>query len=182
MKKTLIALASMMATVGLWAQGSVNFSNYPATTSFRALWYDADGITKVGNTYQAQLYAGSTAGSLAAVGGTTTFKMSGANPTGALVSLGVLLPFPWGSTFFYQAKVWSTAYGSYDAAALVVDQHIGTTAVASMTLPVEGITPNLPSDMNLGALTMTIVPVPEPSAIALGVLGGLGLFLLRRRS
>jgi len=182
MKKILIAVAAMVATVGLWAQGSVNFSNYPAAV--RQAFYDADGTSLLGPTFYAQLYVGDTAGSLSAVGLPTAFKTTSGAPNGFFLGGAVALTQNWGATIFYQAKVYSTSQTSYEAASVIPNQHVGATTVLSMQLPSKGVSDPPPTAPNMvfEKLVLTIVPVPEPSAIALGVLGGLGLFLLRRRS
>jgi hypothetical protein len=172
MKKLLLVASLVVATAAALAQGTVNFSTKNADVT--ALVIDKDGF-KVGTAFKAQLYAGLTADSLAAVGTPVAFK------TGLLlgyVNAGELaLPWAGGTTVFIQMRAWNDPYTSYEAAkAGPLGQYGDSKTPISLKLA----TPPLETAPNLIGL-QGFQLIPEPSTIALALLGAAAL-LLRRRS
>jgi len=174
MKKLLLVASLVVATVATLAQGTVNFSTKNADVV--AAVYNTDGTTLLAGTdFKAQLYAGTAADSLAAVGAVADFK------TGLLkgyVNAGevALAGFAGGTTVFIQMRAWNAPNASYEAAMTAAGGKWGM----SNTISVKLATPPLETAPNLAGL-QGFTLVPEPSTIALALLGAAAL-LLRRRS
>ena len=183
MKKTLIAVGCMVATVGALAQAQVNFANIVLPNVVNAPVYDVDGTTKLaGSDYMAQLYVGTAADSLSPVGSPVEFKTG----AGAGYFLGgtVTLPVDWGTTIYAQVRAWYTGGGtltSYEAANKPGGK-VGESNILTIQLPPPATPPPLPVNLvGLESFSLHQVQViPEPSTIALGLLGA-AAFLLRRR-
>jgi hypothetical protein len=191
MKKILLINAlAVLATLNSYGQGSVNFANNGAT---RVFMNDGNPVP-VGSRFTAELmYApdGSQAifGETAIrVGGTTDFggtvgvvgTFSGGGRTVGTIT-------PAGGFGLFQIRVWETAAGNdYRAAILTGDPQwqAGTSAVLRVdtgdptTTPAGAAAPLVGTG---GLTSFTLSPVPEPSVIALGLLGAGALLALRRR-
>jgi MYXO-CTERM domain-containing protein len=185
MKKILIvaAMAALMA-VNAFGQGSVVFSNaggQPLSLS------DGTARIPIGSTYQVELmYAPD--GTSAADFDTMAVRQGNVasfNPTPGFFSGGgrtVDTIQPPGGFGLFQVRAWSTANGtSYND---VVGKGTGL-AGQSQILRVDTANPVI-GEANVGLVAsgltgFSVTPVPEPSAIALGVLGLGTLLLLRRR-
>ncbi len=150
-----------------------------------------------GTAYKGQLYVGADAGSLTKLGtgglvitasgnvdGIRTFLTSGGagfiNGGAFTVTSGT---FNAGSSAVYQVRVWEAAYSSFEAAALVNNAKIGSSAVTAITLggTTTGATPVLitaKADLH-GAFGLTTVP--EPATLALGIFGAAGMLFRRRK-
>jgi hypothetical protein len=128
---------------------------------------------------------------LATTTGNTTSFRTGATPTGFTLAGSPVVQIPGvpaGQTARLQVRVWDNMGGtitSWDAA-LAAGTATGTSAIfTSRTLG--GTAPDgsifIPPTALFGMESFNLaVPVPEPSTIALGILGGLGtLVLIRRR-
>jgi len=194
MKKTLLSVATVLVLGGsALAQGLINFSNGAAGVN--APVTDIDGTTKLsGAGFIAELFAGPTGtawGSLTAVLPTSIFATAasagyffgGSHTVGNVAS---------GSQAAAQVRVWSANFASWDAAwaayqAGDVTAKVGVSGWAGSGLPTTTLTtPALgggptPTPNLLGLTGFQLyTAVPEPSTIALGVLG-LGALFLRRR-
>jgi len=180
MKKTILTALCATAAVGAFAQGTVVFSNLSGLSPAQPI-FDADGTTKLNNTFEAQLLESSTAGGpYTAVGSPVAFTGSTGYVIGGQVALtGVAA----GATEFLEVAAWNTSAGSsYAAASQVPGAHVGVSGDFSVATGGVGSPPSPPSSLTgLKSFSLTIVPnIPEPSTIALGALG-LGALMLRRR-
>lgn len=194
MKRTLLALASVFAAVGVMAQatstkGLLSFkSYYGASNNLKITASDSSPIStaagwkaallvEVGGTYVAAagypVNSDGTLGALAPVvanfNGTTGYVTAGGTWALEGLSQGGTYNFAVGA--FYNAATWG------DAGLKGYSMVPGGVKLGGNDLNPPVTAPGLA----FGGATSYVVPVPEPSVIALGVLG-LGAFLLRRRS
>jgi len=194
MKKTLLtSVLSLAVAVSAMAQGQVDFRNSSLTSPSGRFVFDADGTTKLATAaFSAQLYY-----SLTGVGGAfipvtdpaVPFRNVGAgdgfwNP--GVSNFRNITGTVGGQTVALEVRAWSTASGAtYDAAALVGGAHVGISTPFTYVLggdPGNGQPATLPGPMTgFNSFSLTIVPVPEPSTIALGVMGLGSLLFVRRR-
>jgi len=189
MKKLLLTAVAMMVALGAFAQGTVNLQNNNSSL----VYLDALGGTRApaGSTYNVAIYY--------APDGTTAedaFVMVG-NPAGFSTSFALGGVFVGGTRTvptatpggFAQIQVrgWETAYGTsyesvYGTAGRVGKSNILRIDTGDPTTVPPGSATSLTAGTAPNALTpFVLAVVPEPSAIALGVLGAGALLLLRRR-
>lgn len=155
--------------------------------------FDTDGTTLLRgvNGFVGQLYAGTSAGSLSAIGNSSVAFLNGTTVAtgGGNISGGTATKVDSGVTSatagFYQLRVWNTANGStYEAASAVIGAKIGSSTVEAVTLQgyANGTTPpiSFPTANLHGSFALTTVVVPEPATIALGLFGAAGLLARRR--
>ena len=165
MKKLALLFACTVIAVSAIAQGTVNFTNLKPS---KQIITDGSGANLEGGF--AQLYAGSTADSLSAVGSPVAFysgKKAGYF-SGGSVDVG------FNGAGFFQVKAWSGADSFESALVSGMSNVIGLTPGDSTASP-----PGLPADLaGLEAFSLTVIP--EPGTIALAVLG-LAAFFVRRR-
>jgi len=194
MKKLLLLAALLLGTATGFSQGNVVFNNFAPNTNFRLWTNNAFGtasnlMANGGTHYRIGLYVSATneGASLELVGtvGNTGLQpgyFSGQNP--------FTLPAPYGpgTPINFQIRAWSVAGGASYADALTainggnLDIAIGTSAIGTVTPA--GVGPAAPLfGTATGLLTrgFEIAPVPEPSSIALGLLGLGAIALFRRR-
>lgn len=193
MKKILLTIALCAASLGAFAQGQVNFDNINTFgTSKEAVVFDVNGTTKLAGTgFMAQLYWGTATWTTSALGvstggtsvtdapatfftvadGADGFWNTGA---GSARTVGVA----GGATVFVQVRAWNAVGGknTYEAA-LAAGNAVGNSAVLSLTAG--GGTVQPPNLTGLTSFKLN-TNIPEPSTIALGILGA-GALLLRRR-
>jgi len=188
MKKLIPLLVLVAGTVTGFSQGLVTFENNVAFTTpdttggSRNVFLDSIGGTKlVGTQYTAELWAGADANSLqplplslARFRSATTTQPGRWNYTTGIGTIGVALPVDVGGTIMLQVRVWDNASGQ-----VPFDNAIGKVSnVFSYTVPPVG---SPPAAYFMEGFQAFALQVPEPSAIALGVLGIAGLLLIRRR-
>jgi hypothetical protein len=189
MKKALIAFCSLLVAVGAFAQGSVNFAGKVAGVYDAPVSYG--GALASGPAYMVQLYAGASAGGLAAVGAAVPLRTGAAAgywtgsartiPASAIAADG---------TSQVQVRAWAVAAGATYEAASASGGGFGS----GNTVPIKPTNaPDVPANL-VGLTGFSIsnlaggpgpgpgpVVTPEPSTIALGALGGLALLLRRRK-
>ena len=164
MKKVLLAALFVAASLGANAQGTVSFANVGGGVN--APVSGPDGLLGAGFTAQLQLADGTN------VGDPAPFLANGLFSGGARTIDGVA----GGSTADLQVFV-SNADGSVT----------GTSSVITVTLGGGGVPPAPPAGLTgLSAFTLSagagpVDPIPEPSTIALAILGGAALLFGRRR-
>lgn len=175
MKKLLVALAAVLVTAATYGQGTVDFNNYTQNGGAGAPIWDVGGPGTRGPG------AGFTAVLLVngVQAGTTDFATAAGfenllNPVPVTVA-----NVAGGSSVTFRVDVYQTAAGSYTAAQNSGGQYkYGTSGDFAGALGGAGNPPGPAS--NLDALP-SFTLVPEPSTIALGVIGGLALLLRRRK-
>jgi hypothetical protein len=184
MKKLLFTLALAALATSTYAQGTIQIANN-AGTRFRI-----NGAIPTAGTFPALsfgVFVGQTADSLSAeaVGGTGLGRS--ATTAGLITSdnpqAHQLTGFAGGTTVFVQIRAWEARLGNDWRAAQAGDGLFGQTDVRQVTLgPPSGPGTVVWSSTDLTkfqAINLTVVP--EPSTIALAVLGLGSLLLFRRR-
>jgi hypothetical protein len=201
MKKLLLLATLLGITASAFAQGNVSFRNN-ASTSYYIYTNSATGsldgqdpntrLMSGSNAYRIGLYAspttGGAAGSLTLVGMTTN---SAALAGRFLGPSPFVLPagYAAGTPITFQIRAWSFAGGlSYEEAllaALVNPLNIafGVSALGTVTPSANSAPVAVLFGTEAGLLTQgfQIGPVPEPSSIALGLLGLGAMGLFRRK-
>ena len=175
MKKVLQSGILLLAVIAFsstaYSQGTIRFANDPrATVTDMTTGANAAAGTQVG------LYISLVGGELT-LGDTATIANPGFFNNGDVdTGLGV------GSTVIVEIRAWDNpAANSYEEALALGVGSAGVSGILNeMNLGGSGApAPNL---ITQGGMTsFAISPVPEPSTIALGILGGLGAMVLLRR-
>ncbi|MEK7677650.1 MAG: PEP-CTERM sorting domain-containing protein [Verrucomicrobiota bacterium] len=179
MKKLILSVACVLAAVSAYAQGTVNFANVAAGLS--APVFDIDGTTKIGSSaFLAQLYVGDSAASLTAVPGTTPFLGTAPTGTGFFTGGTKTLTQAPGSRPFFQVKAWAASGGATYEAALAAGVKTGQSTVFQIGADLGGGGVPAATPATLVGLTGFSL-VPEPSVIALGILGAAALLIRRRK-
>jgi len=179
MKKLILAVAAVMVSVAAFAQGVVVFNNRVGSeVNARVLL--PDGVTGAGAGYSAQLYGGkegTAAGALAALEPKTTFRTSSAAAQGYVNGVNVAIP---GVAPGAKAAIVMKAYNGADFASSSIkgESNLITVTVGGDNLPPTNLV-GLQGFTLAGGTTPT-PDIPEPSTIALAVIGA-GALLLRRR-
>lgn len=186
MKKLLIAVALIAATgVQLFGQGTIDFRNRvtAATPPLNAPVYMRDGTTLLGDAnYVAQLYYSATqTGSYTPVTAAAAPFRTGAgagywNP--GTDSTRLLTGITAGNTVWLEVRVWNSTLGATYDAARAAGSLWGESNPFSVVSGGGGVPPAVPAVM-AGLTSFNLVP--EPTTIALGVLGLAGLLVIRRR-
>jgi hypothetical protein len=193
MKKALVILLSVLASLPALAQ-QVGFSNKDSAKNINAPIYDvAVGGTKLdGTAYFAQLFggaAGTAETALVALGDPVNFRTGTA--AGYISATTVTIPgVGYGANAVVQMRAWSAnggatwaaAEGAAAANALV---HIGKSGLLNVTMPASAVDPNVPGLVGLASFAIQSVGgtpvVPEPSTMALCLLGAAALLIRRRK-
>lgn len=189
MKKTTIAILSFVLVSGysVLGQGTILFANRLSASTFAPV-YMPDGTTPVtGPNFSAQLYA-QLGGSFTAVGNPIVFRSPGTAASGAWPGATVAIPGALaGTSVQLEVRAWANSFASYDAAVaggglyglsspFTSSPLGGDPGGGGLTIPDPNIVGNALAINNMQSFSL----VPEPSTIALGVLG-IGALLLRRR-
>jgi len=192
MKKILaIGILGLAMVLNVKGQGQVDFrnSNLAGGTVFV---YDVGGVTKVaGPNYVAQLYYSTTLnGTYTAVADAPApFRAVGAgdgfwNPGASFIRN---IPGTVGNqNIFLLVRVWNTLNGStYELASNGASGNISPKNAVGFAYTTGGDPGNGNPSTTAGAMTgfqsFSLVPVPEPSTIALGIIGAGSLLFLRRK-
>jgi len=194
MKKILLGLAVIGITASVFAQGTINFSSLVAPGNSRgtnqtlSTGGTGTGLAS-GASFLAQLYVGA-----AGVSDPTLLSTnSGAGPAifntggqagyfagGPRTLAGVAL----GATVTVQIRAWSSAFPSWEAAPITERTALSGAFAPNLIQIVTGGggTPAGPPAALTGLTPYVIgVTIPEPSSIALGLLGLGAIALFRRR-
>jgi hypothetical protein len=181
MKKLIISAICVLAALSAYGQGSVNFTNFAPPID--APVFGVDGTTRLsGAGFMAQLYAGPAGGALAAIGAPAPFLAGGGAGYFNAGSRAIAAVAP-GAAADLQVRAWDASAGSTYEAALAAGGAAGVSGVlAGITTGGAGSPPSLPANLT-GLTSFSLMPgavIPEPSTIALGLLGA-GLLMFRRR-
>jgi hypothetical protein len=177
MKKLILTTAAVLTSLNLFAQGTVTFSNFPGNLVNND---DASRAVSIADGVVAALYyapVGETAFTLLAGSETTIgIPVDGVIYGTAALATGTDVAPGGQAQFFVQA--WESSFGDYDTAyaggGLVGESPIWTQGTGGGGTP-----PGPPVQTAIPAFGVAVIP--EPSAIALGLLGAGALLLLRRR-
>lgn len=203
MKKIVLIVAGICASLSAFSQGYVNFSSITSSGVNAPVTNIVTGLrVPTGNTFLAQLYYGAanvtddstlvaavngTAGPLAN-GGVSGFSSPGyiVNSLGRVLDPAIVAA---GATGTFQVRAWQATLGATWEQAMVnyfggSATYDGMVAGKSSLIQVKvnnslNTPPDLPANL-AGLRGFNLVPVPEPSVIALGALG-LAALLYRRR-
>lgn len=186
MKKLFLTAVAAFVAVSIQAQGVIDFSNLASSLVIDG----TDGNPVIGGDgIRAQLY-------WAPLSDPSNFT-----PIGAIVTVGVPQAGRFvggnrttgnatapGDDALFQVRAWELAYGSTYEAALAAPNMGGRPAKTgrSNTVTVETVSstgnpPPTPNSISTSGLQSFAVNVPEPSVVALGLIGAGALLLLRRR-
>jgi len=170
-------LTGVLCAVTALAQGTINFNNF-VPPNIDAPIFDVGGTTRLaGSGFLAQLWAGPNAGSLAPIGAALPFFSQASGGAGYINgppdrSVGTVAP---GAIAFVQVRAWNAASGADWNSAGIRGQSI----TLQITTGGAGNPPSLPADLT-GLTSFSLAVIPEPSTIALGLLGVAALLLRRR--
>jgi len=185
MRLKALMLVGMVAALPALGQGTLTFSTTPTyvkTPAAGALVTNgAGGAALTGSTFWAQLYYSTTAGGTFTKFGTARNFLTGA---GAGFVSGGTVQVPGvaeGANVFIQMKAWEGAAGSSFESVQTAKGKIGTSNTIVVGLGGPNLSPPKTPGTLDGMAGFAIVAVPEPSTIALGLLGAAGLFLRRRK-
>jgi hypothetical protein len=178
MKKFILAVAAVMVSVAAFAQGQVTFNNRVAGVVDARVTFNGgpENGQGVGAGYTAQLFggpAGTPVSGLTALQPSTTFRTSSAAAQGYVNGVTVDVP---GVASGAQATLVMRVYPA--GGAFTNPNDIGMGESGPITITLGG---GLAVPANLEGLNAFTVLIPEPSTIALAVLGGAALLFLRRR-
>lgn len=176
MKKVIIALATLIATVASYGQGTVQFNNRLTASGIDAKILSG-GVGISDAAFKAQLYAGpegSALSALKAVPGTTSFR-TGAG-AGYISPIDVSIP---GIAAGAKATI---VVRAYNGATYETSTSFGTSNPITITLGGAGSPPGPGAELvGLTGFSVAGAVIPEPSTIALGALGAAALLLRRRK-
>jgi hypothetical protein len=180
MKKLIVLAACMSVTAVAFGAGQFNFNNRVAAAGIDARVFDVDGTTPLNGDggWVAQAYVGATADSLGAVGSAVSFRNAPV-PAGLGYILGGVVDVANGNAgdvLQSQMRVWNSNAGATYEAAVAASGIGGMSNIVPVTLGGGSV---LPGDM-VGLESFAVMVIPEPSTMALGMLG-IGALMLRRR-
>lgn len=190
MKKLFLTMAFMGAFLTAYGQGRVNFANTAGTLITTNNLLGATGNTAGPGQYTFGLYVGPV-GTLEAG---LVLNITGTNNAGAGRFTGgspapIAAPFDNTAALAFQIRSWSTFAGaSYEAAFALAQSnpnvYLGKSAVGQVSPTVSPTGPAAlfgAAPLLVTGWEMSPIPVPEPSSIALGLLGLGAIALFRRR-
>jgi hypothetical protein len=177
MKKLLVTLAAVLVSVSAFAQGTVLLNNRVSTGDAKVTLPDGSGPGLQGG--MAQLYL-SSGGTLTALTPATPFRSSSAAASFFLTPTDVVVPgVPAGSPATFVLRAW-VGGSSFETATQFRGESGQVTVSALGGVPPGGGAPITTPDL-AGLTGFALAPIPEPSTIALGVLGAAALLIRRRK-
>lgn len=189
-----LALAAAIALTATSTQAAYqiqfNTLNDPSTPTNPV--FDFGGSTKLLGSagFVGQLYVQIGAGAFTAIGTSQSFLNGGAAgfiapavPDITVNDAAVVST----TAANYQLRVWNTANGStFEAASGVNGAHVGSSSSVAVNLlgynPATQSAPiGYPQANGFSSFSLSVVAVPEPATLALGLFGAAGLFIRRRK-
>ena len=207
-KSVITGLCLIAATLTAKANYDIGFQTYDFTDLNSHVVFAPDGTTRitgdtilisqpaipVGNASQfvGRLFVGPVGGALGAIGiGSTPFAAQGIGADGFVDGPQIEVTdasLNAGSPAQYRFRVWSSmvngiSISSFAQASATPGAYIGESALTSITLG--GTVPGSPPQLITATANLhpsfTVALVPEPSVLALGLLGGAALLFRRRK-
>lgn len=187
MKIILLTVLAAFLPAAALAQGLVDFNNFKWRLGLDGRVFVPSSFSwwpePVGDAFYGQLYAGPTADSLAPIGVAVRFRnMASGLGSGRIFGPGaVVVPtVPSGQEAYVQLRAWRVADGAtYEQAASKGEWWHGFSNIIKVRVD-GGVDNPSGSPADLLGLTHTVIPIPEPSATVLGLLGAAALLLRRR--
>ena len=186
MKKLLLLAALLALPSMVFAQGYIAFQNYSSPTDTRIQTNDLAGhVGVMSGTAQwtIGLYL-APAGTTDPLSSSWSLVQTSTNRSGGFAGLftaynPLQLPngYGVGITFATQVRAWNNSSPTYDGAAWQGHSGIGSITPAGVTGPFPDVFGSGVDQLG----SFQISPIPEPSTIALGLLGLGAVALLRRR-
>jgi hypothetical protein len=206
MKTTVLTIAAIFASLNIFAQGTVNFSNnglnapvvlgVPITITYPTgtVAYAVGAKAPAGTTFSVALYYApynngvmpdpATLFQIGMVVGqpvSANLSKAGIYFAGAFTAPTVNVP-PGGGLGWFQVKAWETVYGmTYEAALPNPNNLSGFSNIIAVNTANPLVTPPGTPSLLTGISGITLNVVPEPAILGLGLLGGVAMLLLRRR-
>lgn len=189
-KKFIIAVALVGVSFLSHGQGTVYFRTDNLTANTAARVFDVDGTTLLaGTSFFVQIYAGNgtitdpLSTSLVAKGTPVNFRAGGfagyvqysGNVGGNPVEPVVTVTTGSSGLVTIQLRAWAAGYATYEAAALAGAK----TGVSPLFVTTPGYPPN--ATTSLEGIQGFNLQVPEPTTIALGLMGASTLLFRRRK-
>jgi len=188
MKRLLTAAVLVATGLAAYSQGTVNFNNRvpSATPAIDAKIIAENGAGLDGAAWLAQLYfapGNAAESSLQAVSiAPVPFRTGAAAGYIAVGAAGerILTGVALGGDATVQIRAWNAAAGAtYEVASAAANGIFGKSNLVNVKTGGVGAPPGPAADL-VGLQGFTVHPVPEPTTIALGLMGA-GLLFLRRR-
>lgn len=207
MKKALLTLAVVGVAAAAFSQGKVslqidggsaitlglNWWNYmPADVALAGQQVPTTGPLPSGHILEVGLYAGTSSTALSLTSTTLLNPVGGTgNASGIIPIVHIILPFAGGTLAYYQVRIWSSTYASYEAMATAVaggavayggENNLFTmTAGTSITYPAINSGGNTTwaavGNESFSGWNLIAYWLPEPTSFALVGLGATMLFL-----
>jgi hypothetical protein len=180
---SLLPWVGLLCVSSAFGQGTVVFHNKVENVDARVFILDWRGLRPLDGQFVGQLYASVPGGTLAAAGAPIPFRDAPEAGRGYLNTTGLdttrqIPGVPEGGTAQVKMVAWATSLGAtYEQAIATGMGWYGESAVVPEVVTGGGLVPPRPLT---GLQGFTILIIPEPSTVALGLLGA-GVLLIRRR-
>ena len=189
MKKLLLLSVLALASLTAYSQGTINFAsagagvNAPATNKTASSGGPGPVYLRAGGAgFLAQLYVGpaNTAAALLTTNGVSGAPapfLTGAQAGYFAGGVRTLAGIVGGTTVTFQVRAWNSTFASWE---LAPDTERSSRTLVP-TIQITVVEPPTPAGNLIGLAAFDIGGVPEPSSIALGLLGLGAVALFRRR-
>jgi MYXO-CTERM domain-containing protein len=168
MKKLMIAVAALMVSIAAYGQGQFVFNNR-VPPDINAKFVDSSGAGLAGTAYTVQLLGGLSGSTTLTPLTTTDFRTGAA--AGYVNPLTVTVP---GVTDGKKADIMLKVFAGVGTAGTALSSFGPYTVTVAEA-------PNIPSSLPMGTQNLVVNTVPEPTTLALGVIGLGALLAIRRR-